>query len=170
MDVSDLVGARTEARRLLKAFRGADPGRARDAAARLCRLRGFAVGDPDALLAQRDRVQLKHALTLIALELGFDSWAEFKAAAAVRTEEVHVPGLGAMLNRWFADYREARASLEAEGGFLFPYRSQFFVCEAEGVRVMGFEPEDPDWRRIGFDWVRPRDRAAWERLCAARRA
>lgn len=82
---------------------------------------------------------------------------------------MYVPTMDAILNRWFTSYEAARASLEAEGGYLFPYRNQFFVTLSEGVRELGLDPEDSDWERIGYDWVRPLDRAAWARLQAARK-
>jgi len=72
--------------------------------------------------------------------------------------------MDAIVSRWFTGCAEARASLEAEGGYLLPYREQFFVTTREGIRELGLDPDDPDWERIGWDWVRPLDRAAWERL------
>jgi hypothetical protein len=69
-----------------------------------------------------------------------------------------------MLNRWFARYEDARKSLEELGGFLFPYKHQFFVCEEEGIRILGLDPDDPDWEKIDWDWSRPRDQDAWNRL------
>ena len=77
---------------------------------------------------------------------------------------MYVPQMDAILNRWFATYEGARASLESEGGYLFPYKSQFFVTLGEGVRELGLDPDDPDWARIGWDWVRPNNAEAWERL------
>ena len=77
---------------------------------------------------------------------------------------MYVPRMDAILSRWFTTYEEARASLELEGGYLFPYRRQFFVTTSEAIRELGLDPADPDWERIGWDWVRPRDREAWERL------
>ena len=77
---------------------------------------------------------------------------------------MYVTGMGAILNRWFTTYEEARASLNAEGGYLLPYRGQFFVTTPEGIRELGLDPDDADWARIGWDWVRPLDAMAWERL------
>ena len=77
---------------------------------------------------------------------------------------MYVPRMDAILNRWFTTYEEARASLESEGGYLLPFRNQFFVTTSEGIRELGLDPEDPDWARIGWDWVRPSEQAAWERL------
>jgi hypothetical protein len=73
-------------------------------------------------------------------------------------------GLDVFLNRWFSKYEEARRARESEGGFLLPYRHQFFVCQAEAVRVMGLDPDDPDWEKIGWDGVRPLDEQAYQRL------
>ena len=77
---------------------------------------------------------------------------------------MYVIRMDAFLNEWFTSYEEARRCLEAKGGFLFPYGGQFFVAEATAVRELGLDPEDPDWERIGHDWVRPADAEAWERL------
>ena len=77
---------------------------------------------------------------------------------------MYVPRMDAVLNRWFTSYPEARASLEAEGGYLLPYKSHFFVTLSEGIRDLGLNPDDPDWERIGWDWVEPKDLEAWDRL------
>ncbi len=75
-----------------------------------------------------------------------------------------VPAMEVYLNRWFSTYEEAWEAREGEGGYLLPYRHHFFVAEAEAVRELGLDPDDPDWELIGFDWVRPLDPEAWERL------
>ena len=68
------------------------------------------------------------------------------------------------LDEWFARYGEARASLEAEGGYLFPYRHQFFVCDRSLLETLAIDPDDSDWERIGRDWIRPLDASAHSRL------
>ena len=55
-----------------------------------------------------------------------------------------------------------------EGGYLFPYKNQFFVTESEAVRELGLDPKDPDCEVIGWDWVQPLDEKAWERLLEKR--
>ena len=77
---------------------------------------------------------------------------------------MYVARMDAILNRWFTTYEGARASLQSEGGYLFPYKAQFFVTEREGVLELGLDPDDSDWARIGRDWVRPADAEAWMRL------
>ena len=73
-------------------------------------------------------------------------------------------GLDVFLNRWFSRYEEARGSLDSEGGFLLPFRRHFYVCQLEAIRVLGLDPEDPDWRKIGRDCARPADEEAFRRL------
>jgi hypothetical protein len=77
---------------------------------------------------------------------------------------MYVPRMDAVLNRWFTTYAEARSSLESEGGYLLPFKSQFFVTLREGIRELGLDPDDPDWALIGWDWVEPKDRDAWKGL------
>ncbi len=81
---------------------------------------------------------------------------------------MYVKQMAAVLSRWFTSYEEARTSLEKEGGYLLPYQQQFFITEPEGIRELGLDPADPDWELIGWDWIRPGNREAWERLQAKR--
>jgi hypothetical protein len=61
------------------------------------------------------------------------------------------------LNRWYSSYADARKAREKHGGFLLPYKNHFFICEAEVIRALGLEPDDPDWEKIGWDAVQPAD-------------
>ncbi|MBZ4415325.1 GIY-YIG nuclease family protein [Myxococcus sp. RHSTA-1-4] len=155
---------------LLKELCSADTSRATRAAERLRVLPAFADLSPGELLARRDSVQRKHALAVIAREQGFASWVELKdareeeAASSVDFEAL-LSGVGGLfLNRWFTSYDEALASLRVEGGYLFPFRRQFFVCEASLLTTLGVDLADPDWARAGPNWVEPLDRAAHARL------
>ena len=77
---------------------------------------------------------------------------------------MYVPRMDAILSRWFTTYEDARAAREQEGGYLLPYRNHYFVTTGEAIRELGLDPADPDWARIGWDWVCPRDTEAWQRL------
>lgn len=72
--------------------------------------------------------------------------------------------LDVFVNRWFANYEEARKSRESEGGYLLPFQHHFYVCEAEVIQAMGLEPDDPDWEKIGWDCAQPADADAFARL------
>lgn len=171
---SPLSAIRFQARKLLRQLRSrTDADAALAAAERFRRLRSFAGLSAEGLRAEPERVRLKHALTVVAVENGHGSWPALKAAVEAGAapiavsrngDEWYETGMDVLLNRWFARYDDARASLDEQGGFLLPYRHQFFICEDEGVRVLGLDPEDPDWRRIGHDAVKPADSEAWSRL------
>ncbi len=81
---------------------------------------------------------------------------------------MYVPQMGAILSQWFAVYDEARAAREETGGYLLPYKNHYFVTTSEAIRELGLDPADPDWARIGWDWVCPIDTDAWQRLKAKR--
>lgn len=105
---------------------------------------------------QPKEVKYKHALAVIALENGFASWTDLK----IQTHLI----ISGYLNKWFARYEEAKIIQHKQGGFLFPYKNQFFICEADYIERLGLNPTDPDWQAIHCDWVNPADKKAWQRL------
>lgn len=157
---------------LLKDLDSPEADRATRAAERMRALPFFASLSLGEVLARRDTVKHKHGLTVIAREAGHPTWPELKHA--LEDSAAPAPGLdtraffqkdrGVFLNRWFSTYAEAARSLEAQGGFLFPFRHQCFICEADFLQALGIDTQDADWGRLGRDWVRPLDRAAKERL------
>jgi len=101
-------------------------------------------------------IKHKNALAVIALEKGFASWADLKC---------QLPFIrGGFLNQWFKNYDDAKSYLQSNGGFLFPFQNQFFVCNSDYLNNLGFNSEDSDWKLIKFDWVKPKDKEAWKRL------
>ncbi|MDX6694911.1 MAG: hypothetical protein QOF02_2514 [Blastocatellia bacterium] len=164
---------RTQARQLIKQLRSDSSEQAAAAAEQFRRIRSFSSRTVQQILEARAEVRLKHALAVVALEHGHASWRALKESAetserpsrvVAEGREMYDRALGAFLNRWFATHEEARASLAEQGGFLLPFDRQFFICEAEGIRTLGLNPDDPDWERIGFDWAQPLDVEAWRRL------
>lgn len=95
---------------------------------------------------------LKIHLAVIAMENGFKSWADLKSQINFI--------VGGFLNNWFANYQEAKIHQQLNRGFLLPYKNQFFICEAGYIERIGFDPNDPDWKLIGWDWVEPADKVA----------
>jgi hypothetical protein len=136
---------------LLKSLRAID---CEKAAKRFQRLPEFAnLNSAD--VRQQD-VKRKHALRVIALEKGFQSWEQLK---------YQVPFIrGGFLNKWFASYSQAKTSLQAEGGFLLPFKNQFFICDANYIAQLHLDPKDPDWQLIDWDWANPNDKEAGRRL------
>jgi hypothetical protein len=71
----------------------------------------------------------------------------------------------AFLNLWYRTYPEAKEVLDLHPArFLFPYRTQFVVCEGSMLEYLGIDTNDPDWAKIAHDWHQPNDAAAHERL------
>lgn len=101
-------------------------------------------------------IRRKHALLLIAVENGFASWLDLKMQVNFI--------VGGYLNSWFANYLEAKSQLDSTSGFLLPYKNQFFICNEDYMKQIGFDPDDPDWKLIGYNWVVPDDKRAWQRL------
>lgn len=166
-----VAASRRLAAAALRDLHHTDAGIAGAAAGRFRRLRSFAGCPAEQLLAARARVRHKHALALIAEEHGFGSWLQLKQTADLLQDgpPMYAPRLTLWLNRWFADHTEARESLRRDGGYLLPFRRQFFITQADGIAELGMDPVDPDWSRIGHDFARPTDAAAWTRLSAQRR-
>lgn len=139
---------------LLKSLYFDDCEKSRQAAKRFQRLSEFKKLSLDEII--KTDIKHKTALAVVATEKGFSSWAELKHQLPLVR--------GGFLNHWFADYQQAKAYLKSQGGFLLPYKKQFFVCEAEYINNLGFSFEDPDWQLIGYDWINPDNQKAWIRL------
>ena len=114
------------------------------------------------------RLQLRHALSALARELGFRGWSHLTAVVQGEEDDfgtlLSPPGAAAYWNIWSADHAEARAIREEHGGYLLAYRRQYFVVERGYIDFLGLDPDDPDWERIGCDWARPGDVDARARL------
>lgn len=148
--------------------------------------RGASAGD-DAALARLRRlpdlaglegrelsatVRRRHCLAVVARELGFDGWPH--ARSVLRGDEVrdfgtllYPRGCAAHWNIWSADYDEARRIRAEHGGYLLAWRRHFLIVDRHFVETLGLDPDDPDWERIGRDWVRPTEPEARARLYAA---
>lgn len=124
-------------------------------------------GMDDAALSQQ--VKRRHCLGVIALDLGFHGWSH--AAQVLRGDDsrdfgklLYPRGCYAHSNIWSADYKEACQIREETEGYLLAYRHHYLIVESDYIRTMGLDPDDPDWREIGFDWVKPGSLDARSRL------
>lgn len=166
---------KTQASILIKQLRSDNTHMALEAAKRFVQLPYFA--DISAIdLITSEPVKLKHALHVLALEHGFDSWADFKhqlerddrfkAYKASRNPYtlLYPQRCVRFTNEWHSDYAIASSALGHDGGYLLPYKNQFFICGRAYIEQLGLDPDDPDWERIGYNWVKPADEGAWQRL------
>lgn len=140
---------------LLKSLRSADIKKAHSAAKRFQKLSAYSNLSYEEII--KSDIKRKDALTVIAIEKGFTSWSELKC---------QLPFIrGGFLNQWFKKYDDAKKYLQSQGGFLLPYQNQFFVCDIDYINHLGFNSDDSDWKLIDFDWVKPKDQIAFQRLC-----
>ena len=115
------------------------------------------------------RTRRRHCLATLARELGFRGWPH--AAAVLRGTDasdfgtlLYPAGAEVHWNIWSASYEQAAAVRESHGGYLLAYRRHFFITDRHFIATLGLDPDDPDWERIGRDWVKPARPDARERL------
>ena len=117
----------------------------------------------------REQLKRRQCLVAVARQLGFGSWEHARDVLTSREQQdfgtLLYPGsCNGHYNIWSAHYAEAREIRAAHGGYLLAYKRQFLIVEEGYIDSMGLDPHDPDWQRIGRDWVRPADLQARERL------
>lgn len=110
-------------------------------------------------------IPLKEAFEIIAEAQGFNSWRELKEV--YEASSLFCPrGSTAHWKVWYATYLEASAHNKANGGYLLPFGKQFFVCETSYLEFLGLDKDDEDLKKVGCDWVDPKDSDAYSRLLA----
>lgn len=166
---------KTQASLLLKQLRSDDTRQALSAALRFQQLPHLTDSSSVEIIKSK-QIKLKHALAVIAQEHNFESWASFKQKldrkaklTAYRQGNPYYTDLyprqcSGHILEWHSDYEVASTELGRTGGYLFPYKKQFFICEAEYIEALGLDPDDSDWELIGWNWVKPTDQDAWQRL------
>jgi hypothetical protein len=132
-----------------------------------------------ALVAMSATTRRKHCLAIVAREHGFSGWEhalrvlDGDSAEADFGTMLYGVASGGFLHPWFATYTETHVFADdalRSGGrpFLLAFGRQFFVAGSAFVASLGLDPQDADWRAIGWDWPRPRDGDARRRLYAKR--
>ena len=130
------------------------------AVARMRAVPGFAPSSDTEIAGETKR---RHCLSVVAMELGFRGWAQL---AHVLEDGEEGADFGTILcpkrmmvhqNIWVANYLEAQQIRREHGGFLLPYKKQFFIADGDFLLDLGLDPEAEDWERMGRDWVTPND-------------
>jgi hypothetical protein len=117
-------------------------------------------------------IRRQHCLSILAAEWGFPNWPLAKRALAGEANATEFGSLlcpercAAHFNRWYKSYAEAAEMRKKCDGYLLGFRRQFVVVDRYYIEALGLDPDDPDWRAIGFDWPRTRSLAARSRLYA----
>ncbi len=137
--------------------------------------RAAQAGAPDALKriekarGTDEVIRRRHCLATLAREFGFDGWAQLVRAwsepgPSPQGTLLYPWSGGAHWNIWSVDYSEACEIFAEHGGFLLGYRDQYFIVESAYVDELGLDSGDPDWQKMGRNWIEPRDLDARDRL------
>ncbi|MES2765213.1 MAG: hypothetical protein V4642_05060 [Bacteroidota bacterium] len=147
---------------LLKDLNSDEPEKFLKATARFKNLPHYAEKSAEEIGLLKSEIKRKHVLAVLAAERGFKTWSELRDDI-ISKECLHRPmGGSSFLNHWFAKYDEAREQLEKHGGYLLQYRDSYFVCESGYIKFLGLDSFKNEWEKIGYDWVKPADKKAWE--------
>jgi len=130
--------------------------------------------DESAWLRRLTQFSMAKYLDLLAYEEGQENWKTLTKrlrdlGPSLRVDEdtelYRFNACEFNLNIWFHTYDEARAYLDSHRGFfLLQYKGQCFLAQAPHILDLGLDPKDPDWKKIGWDWVHPKDPEAKARL------
>jgi len=127
-------------------------------------------------LSSLDDLRLKHCLTIVSQQLGFDNWhhaqntlsGNVKAGTPLGMGTFLYPkGCGAFINEWFADYEQAKNTLvnEAENKWLLPYKNQFIVVEKEFISLFHIDNKLKKlWSEIDHNMAEGYNCSAWDKL------
>jgi hypothetical protein len=127
-------------------------------------------------LSSLDDLKLKHCLTIVSQQLGFDNWhhaqntlsGNIEAGTALSMGTFLYPkGCGVFINQWFADYQQAKNTLinTEKDKWLLPYKNQFIVVEKEFISLFNIDNELMMlWKEIDQNMAEGYNSLAWDRL------
>jgi hypothetical protein len=165
--IPSLDDCKRDADPLLKDVHSEDSSACLHAVERFRRIAPFKEKSADDVYRERDQIQHKHALAVIAREHGYVAWKNLKDAADMLWCP---PGTSAFWHNWCKTHEEARAYLETNGGYLLTGHGKWFIAERGFIEALGLNPDDSRWEMIGYDLFAPRDTKACEELIALRKA
>jgi hypothetical protein len=128
--VSNSDYLREHARRLLRHAREGDTSAAMPVLRRLAASNVTRAERLADLHAMRDELQLKHVLSMLAVELGYENWDACKPdidaqpGAIIDRYRLDAGAFNDFEKNWFATMREARDWQRAHGGYLVRYGEQ----------------------------------------------
>lgn len=127
-------------------------------------------------LASSEEIQLKHCLTIVSQQLGFENWYHAQTVLSggninnnnQRMGTLFYPkGADGFINEWFADYQQAKIALsnQTDERWLLPYQSQFIVVKKD--YILSFELDEESmrlWADINYNLVDIYNSDLWDKL------
>jgi hypothetical protein len=127
-------------------------------------------------LSFSDEIQLKHSLTIVSQQLGFDNWHHAQDVLSGSKEPVEVLNMGTFfypkgadgfINEWFANYQQAENTLSAQTGkkWLLPYKNQFIVVKKDYISTFGLDEKLMLlWADINHNMIDSYKSVEWDKL------
>lgn len=153
---------KTQASFLLKDLRNISD-LSRKSAKRFLTVPCFSLNTEHWIIEHADSVQLKHAYVVIALENGFNNWADLKQAV-IEKDCLYKPCCVSFIYAWFSNYEQAEAYFQKNGGYLIAFWKDFVVCGKEYISCLGLSQYEEQWKSMGYNWVNPKNEKAFQFL------
>lgn len=160
---NQLKELKTQASLLCKQLRSDDTTKQTTAAKRFLQLPFLRYSTVEKVLADIPFYQLKHAYWVLAIEHGYSNWNALRTEI-IRQECMYSTSCGVYLNVWCASYKEAEDHHQTNGGYLLQYQKHYFIATEEVIHTLGLAHLSKEWKAIGYNWVAPRDKNAWNTL------
>ncbi len=106
-------------------------------------------------LSAVEPIKLKHCLSLIAYQLGFDSWHQAQQVLSGEEDLTNRPNMGTFfynnrcsvhINEWFSSYEMAKLRLQEQptAKFILPYKRQFILVERHFLQALNLNDNAVD--------------------------
>lgn len=130
-------------------------------------------------LSSPEELKLKHCLTIVAQQLGFDNWhhGQYILSGYKKADEHIAMGsffypkaCGGFINEWFADYQQAELTLteHTDTKWLLPYKQQFIVVKEDYIAMFKLDEKLLSlWTEINHNMVASYNSLAWDTLTCA---
>ncbi|MCJ8319203.1 MAG: hypothetical protein MJK12_06195 [Colwellia sp.] len=127
-------------------------------------------------LSLLDEIKLKHCLTIVSQQLGFDNWHHARDVLSGSKNPVEALDMGTLfypkgadsfINEWFANYQQAKNTLSEQpaGKWLLPYKNQFIVVKKDYISTFRLDANlTLLWPDIDHNMVEGYKSIAWDKL------
>ena len=112
---------------------------------------------------KRRNIRLKDVYHIIALEYGYSRWEDLKRQVVKNDMLFRSNGIG-LIYKWFKNYTEASNYQIKHGGYLLKFWADYIICGIEYIQLLGLHHYAEEWECIGYDWIEPTDKQAFQKL------
>ena len=126
-----------------------------------------------------EELKLKHCLSIVSHQLGFDSWQEAHEVLTGKHNPLEPTNMGsffypnscgAFINEWFTDYQQAKNTLlkSKKPKWLLPYKNQYIVVTKNFIDVFKLNDNLSSlWSEIKHDMVKSYHTDIWDQITCA---